>query len=98
MQAGTINFQELLVALMSPNNDIRRQAEQLYEHRMSTTSESVATLHELLVILSNTGCDLTIRSLAGILMRRSVSKIVASLPVELINQLKSSLLVCHSFP
>lgn len=65
---------QIVISLMSPNNTVRSEAENLYQQKLEL--DLLSAVQEVMVILSDSTVDINARLLCGILLRRQVDKIV----------------------
>lgn len=86
---SSLSFVQLLNALISSNNDVRKQAEQYYDHRLS--HDFVGVVQDLVNALTNRSNGVIVRSFCGILMRRFVASAASQFTDELTSQIKISL-------
>ncbi len=70
----------LLVALMSQDNSVRRNAEDFYKAQLE--GSPVKTIDELISVLSTHNADAVHRSFAAVLLRRAIEKHASAIPQE----------------
>jgi importin-5 len=65
----------VISSFMSTNNNLRKEAEEFYSNRM--TNDLFVTVQDLLSIITDDTVDISVRSLAAILLRRAVDNFQA---------------------
>ena len=91
MATHSPDLSQILGALMSPDNAIRTQAEQVYNFHL-TGANLLPTVQSLLTIFSTSSVPIPVRSFSGVLLRKVITTHSSSFGPHVVTQMRVGML------